>query len=558
MPRGHVILLIAAAVALATASYSLAGPGQSDKSSTARGLVLAGLHLNENGPCDRLYELDAPGLPPMCTHGPDAAPDGIDVTVARDTAELAGTTAGDAAVPCIGDGVSGPRVQSIYAVASDRADRYDSVEPLIAGWAGQMDSALNQSAAKTGGERHIRFVTNADCSLSVAHVLLSPTGDDSINNTMTELQNAGYKLSGRKYLVWTDTTGVYCGIATVTTDDVSGSANRANTATGYARVDTACWGGTDHLTELHELFHNIGAVQLSAPHSSGGYHCTDESDVMCYQDSGTATLTYPCPAIDEWLLDCGNDDYFHTAPAAESYLATHWNTADSLFLHAGSPSGVTGTAALSLARTMSPTTYSAVGQAVSYGYTVTNGGTLTLGPAQFTVSDTKVDAGAPFACGPASMTLSPGATVTCSASHTITQADLDTGSVTSSATASGGGATSASASVTVTAVPPPPQATITTTFSGSLSRKQSKRTYTLTVGDGATVNALQFSAGGKAKTTATLTLRVLGPNGSAVAATTGPSVVQLTTAPLASGTYTWEVSGSVSASFTLRVTYTTP
>ena len=43
--------------------------------------------------------------------------------------------------------------------------------------------------------------------------------------------------------------------------------------------------------------------------------------------------------------------------------------------------------------------------------------------------------------------------MTCTATYTITQADLDNGSVTNKATASGGGATSNEATATVTAVP---------------------------------------------------------------------------------------------------------
>jgi hypothetical protein len=74
----------------------------------------------------------------------------VDVTQLRTVADLAGTagdSVGPAGVPCVGDGTSGPRVQAIYAVATDRTDRYASLAGTIAGWAGQMDSALNASAA---------------------------------------------------------------------------------------------------------------------------------------------------------------------------------------------------------------------------------------------------------------------------------------------------------------------------------------------------------------------------------------------------------------------------
>jgi len=70
------------------------------------------------------------------------------------------------------------------------------------------------------------------------------------------------------------------------------------------------------------------------------------------------------------------------------------------------------------------------------------------------------------------------------------------------------------------------------------------------------VSALSYSAGGKNKTPAALTLSVLA--GSMVSkSATGPSVLQLGTT-LAAGTYTWQVSGTSSASFTLEVTYRVP
>ena len=130
----------------------------------------------------------------------------------------------DAGVPCIGDGTSGSRIQMIYAVASDKPDRYTSLLPTFSRIASQMDAALVLSAAETGGERHFRFVTTPDCSLSVKHVVLSPTGDDTFANTTSELKALGYTDAGRKYHVWMD-ANVYCGIGQVWPDDRPGLTN---------------------------------------------------------------------------------------------------------------------------------------------------------------------------------------------------------------------------------------------------------------------------------------------------------------------------------------------
>ena len=100
--------------------------------------------------------------------------------------------------------------------------------------------------------------------------------------------------SDRKYLVWVDAAVGICGLGEVYGDTRPGQENRNNRGPSYARVDTPCW----QYAELHEIFHNLGAVQRDAPHPSAAWHCTDEADVMCYDDdgSGPTVMTVVCPA----------------------------------------------------------------------------------------------------------------------------------------------------------------------------------------------------------------------------------------------------------------------
>ncbi len=106
-------------------------------------------------------------------------------------------------------------------------------------------------------------------------------------------------------------------------------------------------------------------------------------------------------------------------------------------------------AALNLTKTANPVNYDQLGQMITYTYVIMNSGTITLGPAQFSVTDSGFST--PINCGDATASLAPTATLTCAAVYAITQADLDTGSVTTNATASGGGApASPPASVTLT------------------------------------------------------------------------------------------------------------
>ena len=355
LPNRHRLLLGVAVLLLLMGAFAIttvSGPDRAEVKGRlidrTRGLVFDGM-LEGSGACAGMFELTGV-LPKLCTPGPDPAPPGVDVTSPPDNPGLADPTAGQ--ITCTGNGTDGPRVQALYVVASDRSDRFSSLLPNLVSYASAADGIFNNSAALTGGSRRIRWVTNPDCSLSLTSVVLPPSGDDNFSNTIQELKARGFNRSDRKYMLWVD-ANVYCGLGNLQGDDQPGAQNRNNTGPHYGRTDTACWGGR---TEAHELMHNLGGVQLSAPNTSRGWHCTDESDLMCYSDHPDyPPMRSVCPSDRAALFDCTHDDYFNTAPAPGSYLATHWNTFNSAFLTAGGSTSTTTTTTTSTTTT-SPTT----------------------------------------------------------------------------------------------------------------------------------------------------------------------------------------------------------
>jgi len=343
-----------------------------------RGLVYTGLRLGREGSaCEGTFEALSPtGASLGCSHGPDPAPPGVDVRRGRSDAQLAAdarpaagraadsvdtTGAGSAAallgsVGCIADGILGSRVQAIYAVPADRTDRSATVVPAIRGtYAPRVDWQFNQSAGETGGQAHVRFVTEPDaagtgCQLSVAVAHLTAAGDDSFSNTVTELKALGYNRSDRKYLVWTD-SDVLCGVGSLYSDTKPGLDNLNNGyAPMFARVDSSCW----NYAEGHELMHTLGAVQQGAPHATAGGHCWDQPDEMCYDDGSGSTMVTVCTGRNSALFDCNHDDYFYAGvPPALNWLATHWNTFSSSWLL---PSALPAVATIPIPGISPPTT----------------------------------------------------------------------------------------------------------------------------------------------------------------------------------------------------------
>jgi hypothetical protein len=346
----------------------------------------------------------------------------------------------------------------------------------------------------------------------IAHEVL-PAGSLSggFSATMTALKNRGYTSTARKYLVFADDSAL-CGIAQMYNDSAKVTTNANNGRYSmFARVDSPCWPFPNgwHSTPAHELMHNLGGVQNDAPNSTLAGHCRDEADTMCYADGGAnGTMISVCSGT-EHLLDCREDDYYSTAPGAGSYLASHWNPADSSFLDnlgpvAPAPTvSITGASAL---RAGLAGTYTATSSdpATSYAWTAT-----------------------PAACIPGGKTAAT-VTVACPADYTGTvQLAVD-------GTGSGGTVAHATLPVTLTTSP---LATMTTSFTANPASGPKGSASTLTA---------QLSYGGAPVRGTVTLLELVRGSYKAVgsAADTGTDGIQA-----------WTVKPRTTTTYAMRVTY---
>lgn len=265
---------------------------------------------------------------------------------------------------------SGPVIKVLYARPSGSVDRFSGFANVIQGQAKSLSTLVYTTS---GDRKSIRFDLGTACgaayldvqSIQLAHTLsyyqgLTAGGSPSRFDAILDDVQAAVPATAQKrnYLIYADYLGggsfPAAGQAELYGDDRSGAANVANTGGLRAVVygtGEAYFSDSDpsfaNLVPLHETSHTLGAVQDSAPNSTQAGHCYDEWDVMCYADGGSrgasSDITYDstCGSSSIQAYDCHQNDYFNPAPAAGSYLATHWNLYDSVFLcSSGACSGV--------------------------------------------------------------------------------------------------------------------------------------------------------------------------------------------------------------------------
>lgn len=284
----------------------------------------------ENG----LLEVYTPTLESVgFIHGTDPVP--AEELRAEDVGALGGTSPN-----CVSGAAGTYYVQVIYAQASNGADNYTASVPMIRYLVGLANKLVDDAGIATGSPASLNVKCVGGLVEVLKEILPTSTASDSFSTVVADLRAKGYTDGKVKYWVFYDRKDA-CGCGGtghIYGDDTLAvtNSNNGNAASMYA----VNFGYNSTRIMLHELGHNMGAVQNSAPRSTLGYHCYDGLDTMCYNDGAANGSLYSGSYCLTEIWDCGRNDYFHTSPAAGSYLATKWNLGNAMnrFISFGAPS----------------------------------------------------------------------------------------------------------------------------------------------------------------------------------------------------------------------------
>jgi hypothetical protein len=287
----------------------------------------------------------------QCTHGGDPIPTQQQSAALAAKAALAGTIP---AAPCAGNGKGGRRVRVLYGYPAGTNNHIKSQRAKVRDAVALADYNLDFATPSADGQ-HYRFYCKTDVAVTITAVKLVGIGGDGLftfNDVMGSLANQvslglgpeNFRDGRFVYSIFVDniaTVYPYGGQANLQQDENPDPATNANNDPFFNRYSMIRWGlspASEAEIFQHETGHNLGAVQLGAPHSSGAYHCFDEQDIMCYNDGGPyfaggGALTFDCAANADGLppFDCLNDDYYNGEAVIDpgNYLFSHWNLVNS-------------------------------------------------------------------------------------------------------------------------------------------------------------------------------------------------------------------------------------
>jgi len=298
------------------------------------------------GACGDLETVVIAGVA-TCTHGgDDPVPDPVAASGSRSLASRSTTPP----APCPGNGRGGRRIRILLGYPADTvAPDVTAARPLIKDAVALADQNLDAQSPSVLGQ-HYRLWCSTDRAVTITTVQLAAIGADgayAFKDVANSLATKGFDDPAFVYASFVaniDCCYPYGGQGSLALDDQPDPAHNANNGPGprysMIRFGLGYAAGSLALAFQHETGHNLGAVQNSAPHASGGFHCYETYDTMCYEDGGSyfsdgGLLVNSCPDVSPtgmYAFDCHGDDYYNVAPSSSTYIADHWNVADSSWL----------------------------------------------------------------------------------------------------------------------------------------------------------------------------------------------------------------------------------
>lgn len=207
----------------------------------------------------------------------------------------------------------------------------------------------------------------------------------------------------------------------------------------------------------------------------------------------TVACTWPNPLP---VANATNDNHIATCVvgpvAATAGVNPNTATANGTFGGTGytdTSTATYATAALTLDKTANPTTFTTLGQIITYTFTVTNSGFATLSGPVTINDDLATDETCPAltTIGDGDNFFDPAEVIVCSATYAITAPDMTSGSVTNTATATSGGVSSPADAATITRIMA--DLSVTKTVDNATPTVGSSIIFTVTVSNAGTANA---------------------------------------------------------------------
>ncbi len=292
----------------------------------------------------------------------------------------------------------------------------------------------------------VGFTDSFPTGLTVATAPTSPQCGGTVTSTSTSITLTGGSISANDSCTVTVNVTANGG----TYANTSGAANSTNGGTGNTASDTLTVNGpglslakststvgyqkSGDSINYSYLLTNTGNTTLNGNGASGEFTVTDDkATVSCplgttslnAGQSVTCTATYTVQATDVTAKSVTNTATAHALSGATPVDSNQSSVTVNL-------------EALTLKKSTTTAGYRSAGNTITYNYTITNTGNVTLYP-PFTVTDDHIGSplGTPFNCvttPPSSLT--PGANLICSSkTYAVTTGDATTGYVTNIATA---------------------------------------------------------------------------------------------------------------------------